>query len=69
LANARWAGAGCGDRRPVRLGRPESRRRLPHSGNHHLPFYVISLVVVIIAAAFPELMLSVPKYLMPQFMR
>jgi tripartite ATP-independent transporter DctM subunit len=33
------------------------------------PFYVISLVVVIIAAAFPELMLSVPKYLMPQFMR
>lgn len=33
------------------------------------PFYVISLGVVIIAAAFPELMLSVPKYLMPQFMR
>jgi tripartite ATP-independent transporter DctM subunit len=33
------------------------------------PFYVISLVVVIIAAAFPELMLSVPKYLMPQFMQ
>jgi TRAP-type C4-dicarboxylate transport system permease large subunit len=33
------------------------------------PFYVISLGVVIIAAAFPELMLSVPKYLMPQFMQ
>jgi TRAP-type C4-dicarboxylate transport system permease large subunit len=33
------------------------------------PFYVISLGVVIIAADFPELMLSVPKYLMPQFMR
>jgi hypothetical protein len=32
------------------------------------PFYVISLGVVIIAAASPELMLSVPKYLMLQFM-
>jgi hypothetical protein len=33
------------------------------------PFYMISLGVVISAAAFPELMLSVPKYLMPQLMR
>ncbi len=34
-----------------------------------IPFYVISLAVVIIAAVFPELMLAIPKFLMPQFMR
>jgi TRAP-type C4-dicarboxylate transport system permease large subunit len=34
-----------------------------------LPFYAISLGVVILAAAMPELMLAIPKLVMPQFMR
>ncbi|HKJ61759.1 MAG TPA: TRAP transporter large permease [Hyphomicrobiales bacterium] len=34
-----------------------------------LPFYAISLGVVILAAAWPELMLAIPKLVMPQFMR
>ena len=34
-----------------------------------IPFYIISLVVVIIAVLFPKLMLWIPRLVMPDFMR
>lgn len=34
-----------------------------------VPFYAISLLVVLIAVAFPDLILAAPRWLMPQFVR
>lgn len=34
-----------------------------------VPFYLVSIAVVILAAVFPDVMLAIPKWLMPQFMR
>lgn len=34
-----------------------------------IPFYIISFIVVLVAAFFPDIMLFIPRLVMPDFMR